>query len=184
MLLAQFQPKNDAEAAAFAVGVIIAGLISGGIPFFTGLALRQTAMAITGGIIAGGAGLLAGCCGGIPVALIFTVVIVVMAQNSPPPIQSPWDKSLQEDYDDYVRAVRLPGRDADRRRDGDGGPLPWAEEVRDGESDRRREAGGRRGRQPDRRRESEDDWKRRSEDEEFYRKRGFRPRRPDPGSDF
>jgi hypothetical protein len=182
MLWAQFQPKNDAEAGIVLVGAAIAGLISGGIPFFTGLAMRQKTLAITGGLVSGTAGFLAGCCGGIPVALIFTGVIIAMAQSSPPPIQSPWDKSLHEDYDDYVRAVRLPGRDP--ARDRDRGSIPYAEEVRGDESDRGRQAGGGRGRQPDRRREAEDDWRRRSEDEEKYRQRGFRPRRPDPGSDF
>src|SRR5688500_13162107 len=76
MLWAQFQPQNDAEAGAFLVGIMIAGCVSGGIPFFTGLAMRQVSLGIAGGIVSGAAGALAGCCGGIPVAIICTMVIV------------------------------------------------------------------------------------------------------------
>ncbi len=56
MLWAQFQPKNEAEAAGFFVGVMLAGLFSGGIPFFTGLVMRQVALGISGGIISAMAG--------------------------------------------------------------------------------------------------------------------------------
>jgi hypothetical protein len=159
MLWAQFQPRNEAEAAGFFVGVMIAGIVSGGIPFFTGLSMKQVPLGIIGGVISAGAGALAGCCAGIPVAMFFTIIIVVAANVSgstnkaaerfPEPI-------TREDYDDYVRALQLPGREPEQPR---------------------REA-----RPEERRRQAEDDeWRRRSEDEERYRRRGFRPRQRDDG---
>jgi hypothetical protein len=151
MLWAQFQPKNDAEAVGFAIGITIAGLISGGIPFFTGLVMRQTTLAVVGGVISAGVGALLGCCGGIPVAIIFTVIIVMVAQTAVPrAVPSPFERPLSEDYDDYARPFQVPDRKGDR------GAVPYAEEVRGGETERRRE--------PDRRREADDDWRRRAED--------------------
>jgi hypothetical protein len=168
MLWAQFQPQNDAEAAGFVVGIVIAGLVSGGIPFFTGLAMRQVSLGIAGGIVSAGAGALAGCCGGIPVAAICTMVIVLVANSSGRPVEhSPFTEPLQEEYDDYARAFQLPGRDGDRRR---------GDDRRQG--DRRRSAEG-----TDRRREVHDDLRRRAEEEDRYRERGFRPRKRDLDQD-
>jgi hypothetical protein len=161
MLFADFQPpKNDAELGVVLVVSAIMGLISGGVPFFTGLVMRQTTLAVIGGLISGTTGFLLGCCGGFPMAIIFTVVIVVVAQNAATKaVPSPFDRPLHEDYDDYARPFQLP----DRRPDPRG--IPYAEEVRD-ESGRRHEA--------------EDDWRRRAE-ERPRPPRGPRPRRPDPG---
>jgi hypothetical protein len=161
MLFAQFQPKNEAEAAGFFVGVMIAGIVSGGIPFFTGLSMKQLPLGIIGGVISAGAGALAGCCAGIPVALFFTFVIVIVAQisgNTQARLKFP--EPIQEDYDDYARALQLRGRELDR-------PPP---EARPNAAERRRQA-------------EDQEWKRRSEDEERYRQRGFRPRQRDEGPD-
>jgi hypothetical protein len=160
MLWAQFQPRNEAEAAGFFIGIMVAGIVSGGIPFFTGLSMRQLPLGIIGGVISAGAGALAGCCAGIPVALFFTIIIVVVANVSgstnahTPPDRFP-APITPEEYDDYVRALQLPGRERERER--------------------RREA-----RPEEQRKKAEDDeWRRRSEDEDRYRERGFRPRRRD-----
>jgi hypothetical protein len=102
---------------------------------------------------------LLGCCGGIPVALIFTVIIVLVAQTAATrAVSSPFTQSPIE-YDDYARPFQLPDRAADRR------PAPYAEEVGREGTDRRR-------REPDRRREADDDWRRRAEEE------GWRPPPP------
>src|SRR3954467_85999 len=133
MLFADFQPaKNDADVGILLVGAAVAGLISGGIPFFTGLAMRQNTLAVLGGLVAATTGFLLGCCGGIPMAIIFTVVIVVVAQNAATrAVPSPFDRPLHEDYDDYARPFQLPGREPDRRG------VPWAEPVRGEEPERR-----------------------------------------------
>ena len=161
MLWAQFQPQNEAEAAGFFVGIMLAGLISGAIPFITGLVMKQSALAIIGGIVSAGAGAMAGCCAGIPVAIFFTIIIVVVAQfagsNRPERSQHP-DRSGY-DYDEYGRAFRLATRD---------------EAPRSRRKEREEE---------ERQRESDDDWRRRSEDDEHYRERGFRPRPRDNDRD-
>ncbi len=105
MLWAQFQPKNEAEAAGFFVGVMLAGLFSGGIPFFTGLVMRQVALGISGGIISAMAGALAGCCLGIPVALVFTVIIVIVAQFAgQTPSEPQFPRPISSDRQKYIRA--------------------------------------------------------------------------------
>jgi hypothetical protein len=132
-------------------------MISGGIPFFTGLAMKQNTLAVVGGLVSAGAGALAGCCAGIPVAILFTMVIVLVAQTSararlmPPPGT---DDTFN--YDDYGRAFKH-GREA--------------------RHDRTNPASRDRGR------ESEDDWRRRAEVDERARHRGFRPRPRDPDPD-
>jgi hypothetical protein len=163
MLWAQFQPKNDAEAAGFFIGVMMAGVISGGIPFFVGLAMRQVTLGVAGGIVSAGAGALAGCCLGIPVAVMFTIIIVVVAQyagRERP--QQRFPDPIADDYDDYARPFRTSERPEPRRyrppeRKKVDDAVPWAEECDD---------------------KSDGDWRRRVEDEERYRQRGFRPRRP------
>jgi hypothetical protein len=119
--------------------------------------MKQNGLAVAGGLVSAGAGALAGCCLGIPVALVFTVIIVVVANMSgggPKRLQGP-----PVDYDDYDDDVSraLPQADRKRRR-----PVR-REEERPAAADRRREA--------------DDDWRRRAEDDEHYRERGFRPRR-------
>jgi hypothetical protein len=168
MLWAQFQPRNEAEAAGFFVGVVLAGLISGGIPFFTGLVMKQTGLAIIGGVISAGAGALAGCCAGIPVAIVFTIIIVVVAQNAGNgrPERSQHPDSAGYDYDEYGRAFRVATRDDAKR----------SRRQERQEEERRRES------DDERRRESEDDWRRRAEDDR-YRERGFRPRKRDDDGD-
>lgn len=153
MLWAQFQPRNDAEAMGFFVGIMLAGLISGAIPFVTGLVMRQSALAIIGGIVSGGAGALAGCCAGIPVAVFFTIIIVVVAQfASVRPERSTQPDSAGFDYDEYGRAFRVATRNKAPRAKSD---------------------------EDEQRREADDDWCRRAEQEERYRERGFRPRKRD-----
>ncbi|HKB03559.1 MAG TPA: hypothetical protein VKD90_15155 [Gemmataceae bacterium] len=164
MLWAQFQPKNEAEAAGFFVGVLMAGFISGAIPFVTGLLLKQTSLGVVGGIFSAGAGALAGCCLGFPVAIVFVIIIVVVSQNSEAR-RLPQVPTVEDGYDDYARPFQFPGagEDPGRRRRS-------KRDDRDRDRDRRQ----------DRERESDDEWRRRAEDEDHYRDRGFRPRRPGP----
>jgi hypothetical protein len=173
MLFADFQPpKNDADVGILLVGAALAGLVSGGIPFFTGLAMRQSTLAVIGGLVSATTGFLLGCCGGLPMAIIFTVVIVVVAQNAATKaVPSPFDRPLSEDYDDYARPFQLPGRPSDPRA------IPYAEDVDRGKPDRRRA-------EPDRRQEADADWRRRAEEEGWHPPRGPRPpRRPDADPD-
>src|SRR5690242_3992228 len=112
MLFAEFHPpKNDAEVGIMLVGAAVAGLFCGGVPFFTGLVYRQNTLAVIGGLISATTGFLLGCCGGVPMAIIFTVVIVLVAQNAATKaVPSPFDRPLHEDYDDYARPFQLPDR--------------------------------------------------------------------------
>jgi hypothetical protein len=168
MLWAQFQPKNDAEAAGFFVGVMIAGVISGAIPFITGLCMKQSGLAVIGGVISAGAGALAGCCLGIPVALVFTIIIIVMAQYAGPAHpRVPYPEEDDYDYARHFQPLPRHGDQPDRR------PSRGEPDRRDPD---RREA--------DRRREADDDWRRRAEDEDRYRDRGFRPRRRGDDADI
>jgi hypothetical protein len=168
MLFADFQPpKNDADVGFMLAGAALSGVISGAIPFFTWMVMRQTALAIIGGLVSAGTGFLLGCCLGMPMSMIFTIVIVVVAQNTVRPMQSPFVQSPVE-YDDYARPFQLPDREAPRGR------IPYAEEVGGGDAERRRK--------PDRRQEAEDDWRRRAEEQGWRPPRGPRPKRdPDGG---
>lgn len=168
MLWAQFQPKNEAEAAGFFIGVMLAGIISGGIPFFVGLAMRQVTLGVAGGVVSAGAGALAGCCLGIPVAIMFTIIIVVVAQWSGRERPGPgFSSPTGHEFDEYGRPFRLPERAEPARyrppeRKSEPDPIPWAEECDD---------------------KSDGDWRRRVGDEERFRQRGFRPRRRPDGPD-
>src|SRR5688572_15351613 len=181
MLFAQFQPQNEAEAAGFFVGVVLAGVISGGIPFTVGLCMRQVGVGIGGGIVSAGGGGLLGCCAGIPMAIVctFVIILVASASNKGEP-QSPFAEPLPSEYDDYARAFQLPGREGERRRgerrEGD---------RRRGDSrrgDERRDEKPRQARPERDSRRADDDLQRRA-DEEFYQERGFRPRKRDDGWD-
>jgi hypothetical protein len=190
MLFAQFQPQNDAEAAGLIMGVVIAGVISGGIPFTVGLCMRQVGLGIGGGIVSAGTGALLGCCGGIPMAIVCTFVIILIAQASnkgEPP--SPFAEPLPSEYDDYARAFQIPGREGERRRGDSRRGDSRRGDSRRGESrrgdSRRGDDRDERPRQarPDRDRRREDDDLQRRADEEFFQERGFRPRRRDDGWD-
>lgn len=153
MLWAQFQPQNEAEAAGFFVGVMLAGLFSGGIPFFTGLAMKQTALGIAGGVISALAGALAGCCLGVPVAMVFTVIIVVVAQFANRSSVDPRLGRLDDgEYDDYVRSFRRRIRKADPDSD------PKANEKSD---------------------DVDAEWQRRAEDRDLGNRNSQRRPRPD-----
>jgi hypothetical protein len=102
MIFAQFQPRNDAELLGFVLGVTLAGLVSGGIPFGFGLATRQTGLGIVGGVISAVTGATLGCCGGIPVAFLFCGIIVLMAWVTKiNQIGRPIREPSPADYDDY-----------------------------------------------------------------------------------
>ena len=127
MFLAQFHPRNDEEMIGFVLGVTIAVLFSGSIPFGFGMATRQPALGITGGIISAVAGAALGCCGGIPVALLFVgIIILVSWVTKLNQIGRPIREPSPADYDDYEhteddfrRALpRLKGRDHALRRTG------------------------------------------------------------------
>jgi hypothetical protein len=124
-------------------------------------------LGIAGGIVSAGAGALAGCCLGIPVAVMFTIIIVVVAQFAGRERPEPrFPEPIVDDYDDYARPFRVPDREprSGRRptKKADDESIPWADECED---------------------RSDGDSLRRVEDEERFRKRGFRPRRRPPNSD-
>src|SRR5215203_2045915 len=102
MLLVQFHPRNDEELIAFVLGVTMAGLVSGSIPFGFGLATRQTAIGVTGGVISAVTGAALGCCGGLPVAFLFCGIIILVAWVTKlNQIGRPVHEPSPADYDDY-----------------------------------------------------------------------------------
>ena len=129
MILAQFHPRNDEELIGFVLGVTLAGLVSGGIPFGFGLATRQTGLGVVGGVISAITGAALGCCGGIPVAMLFCGIIILMAWVTKiNEIGRPVREPRPADYDDYVDT------EDDYRR-----ALPrFAEPVDDADEDRPR----------------------------------------------
>jgi hypothetical protein len=107
MLWAQFQPRNDAEMVAYVVGALMAGVISGAIPLSTGLAMRQPILGVIGGVVSAGAGALFGCCAGIPVALLLSGIIAVVAVAARTS-QAEFAAPLADD-EDLARGFQIPG---------------------------------------------------------------------------
>lgn len=63
------------------IGIVIAVLISASIPLSVGFNRGQPALGIIGAICAIPAAILLGCLGGLPVAAIFTIIIMALSSN-------------------------------------------------------------------------------------------------------
>ena len=108
MLWAEFKPQHEAEIAVIALGALMAGLVSGAIPFSGGVARRQTALGIVAGLVSATVGGLFGLIGGLPVALLLSGVILIVAQvtrPSPPALIA----KAEEEYELWARPFQLPG---------------------------------------------------------------------------
>src|SRR5262249_41958209 len=108
MLWAEFKPQPEAELAIIGLGALFAGVVSGSIPFSTGIATRQTALGIICGILAAGPGALFGCIGGLPAPLFLALIIYVGAQPTKPAPAAVLS-AAQDDYDELARPFQLPG---------------------------------------------------------------------------
>jgi len=114
MLWAQFQPKNQVEQNAFWAGVIFGMILWGLIPLVVGLiftaklrsnpraqgrAVAVLITAIAGSLLSAATAFAVGCLGGLPMALVFTIIILVVAMTAP-------DRRRYNDDDDYDRRRR------------------------------------------------------------------------------
>jgi hypothetical protein len=123
MLWAQFQPRNKPEAIGFVIGIIIAVVISGAIPIIVGFVCQKIPLGLIGGVVSGGTAILLGCLGGLPMALLFSVGIIIWTCTSHDRRRSPVELDYDDDYDRPRRRRRRPrydesedDRDFDRRR--------------------------------------------------------------------
>ncbi len=73
------QPNNAAFRAGMIVGIIFAVLICGSIPIAVGARKGQPVLGIVGGVLAGGISVFLGCLGGLPMALLFVLIIVLVS---------------------------------------------------------------------------------------------------------
>jgi hypothetical protein len=73
------QPNNAAFKAGMMVGIVFAVLICGAIPIAVGSSKGQPILGIIGALCAGGTAVLLGCLGGLPVAALFSFIIVLVS---------------------------------------------------------------------------------------------------------
>jgi len=110
-LFAQLKPPAGANNAAFQVGAIVgailAVLVCASIPLVLGIKRGHPIIGVIGAIIAAGTSVFLGCLGGLPAALVFVVVILVMGKpevrkkkkRKQQPVEYE-EEDLQDEHDD------------------------------------------------------------------------------------
>jgi hypothetical protein len=102
-LFAQFVRNNKGNDPAFqagvVVGIIFAAIVCAAIPIAVGVTRGHPIIGVIGGICAIPAALLLGCLGGLPVASVFVVIILVMGKETAPRRRK--RKRVREYEDDY-----------------------------------------------------------------------------------
>jgi hypothetical protein len=102
-LFAQFVRNNKGNDPAFQAGVvagmIFAAIVCSAIPIAVGATRGHPIIGVIGGICAIPAALLLGCLGGLPVAAVFVVIILVMGKETAPRRRK--RKRVREYEDDY-----------------------------------------------------------------------------------
>ena len=78
MLFAQVDVDSKAAHAGAICGIITAIIICAAIPMVTGLKYGRPGLGLIGGVVAGGSAIPLGCLSGLPVAIVFAVVIVYL----------------------------------------------------------------------------------------------------------
>jgi hypothetical protein len=78
MLFAQVDVDSKAYHAGAICGIITAIIICAAIPMVTGLKYNRPGLGLIGGVVAGGSAIPLGCLSGLPVAIVFAVVIVYL----------------------------------------------------------------------------------------------------------
>jgi len=152
MLWAQFAPRNKPDAIFLVIVTVIAVVISGAIPIVVGFVCQKVPLGLIGGVVSGGTAILLGCLGGLPMALLFSVGIIIWTCTSHDRRRSPVELDYDDDYDRPRRRRRRrrydeseDDRDFERRRRYDDVPSTYRrlDEIEDEEEH------GRRRRRPD-----------------------------------
>jgi len=152
MLWAQFAPGNKPAPAFLIIGILIAVAICGAIPIVVGYVCQKIPLGVIGGVCSGGTAILLGCLGGLPMAFLFSVGIIIWTCTSQERRRSPVELDYDDDYDKPRRRRRRrrydesdDDRDYDRRRRYDDEPRAYRrlDEIEDEEEH------GRRRRRPD-----------------------------------
>lgn len=108
MLWADFKPQHEAELAVIGLNALLMGVVSGAIPFATGLATRKVGLAVVAGLVAAATGAVFEWFVAIPVALFLAGVIMIVHQvtrPSPPALIA----AAEEEYELWARPFQLPG---------------------------------------------------------------------------
>lgn len=98
MLFAQMQQQNDMNETAILLGHLFAILLCGAIPIITGLSCKKPVLGLVGGLVSAGFAISFACLSGLPIALIFLVVIIIVANQEK---EQNYGRRRQRDYDDY-----------------------------------------------------------------------------------
>jgi hypothetical protein len=80
-----FAPNPAVPDAGFVFGILTATFVSAILPILIGALKRRPALGCVGGACAGGTAFLCGCLGGLPISLVFVVLILVFAGEATPP---------------------------------------------------------------------------------------------------
>jgi len=78
MLFAQVDVNSKAAHAGAICGIITAFIICAAIPSVTGLKYGRPGLGLIGGLVAGVSAIPLGCLSGLPVAIVFAIVIVCL----------------------------------------------------------------------------------------------------------
>jgi len=113
--------NDQARQAGMLVGIIMAVVISASIPLAVGLSRGQPLLGVLGAICAIPAAFLLGCLGGLPVAGLFTVIIMSVSGKSTFKGNKTRRRKSVDDYDDdeTPRRRRLDRDDDDDYDDDD-----------------------------------------------------------------
>ncbi len=122
----QGNANNQAMFAGMVIGIIIAVIVCASIPISVGFARGQPVLGLVGGVCAGGGAVILGCLLGLPVALVFVIIIFAVSGNqSKPRYKRRNYNEYDDDYDDRPRRRKRDDDDDDyddrprRRRDND-----------------------------------------------------------------
>lgn len=126
-LFAQFKQGNANNQAFFAgmvIGIIFAVILCASIPISYGFKKGQPVLGLVGGVCAGGSAVVLGCLLGLPVALVFVLIIYAVSGNQQPRYKRRNYDDYDDDYDDdeYDRRKRRRKRDDDYDDDEDDRP--------------------------------------------------------------
>ncbi|MBN9523368.1 hypothetical protein J0H58_33455 [bacterium] len=101
MPLALFAQANNAAFQAGQVfGIIIAVIVSASIPISFGASRGQPVIGAIGAVFSGGAAVLLGCVGGLPVAGLFCLIILMVSNSGGTKRKKRKKKPRREEYDD------------------------------------------------------------------------------------
>jgi hypothetical protein len=117
-LFAQFNQNANPAAfrAGLVIGIIIAVVVCGSIPLVLGLSRGQPVIGVIGALITAVTSGLFGCLGGLPMASVFVVIVLVMGKPAKKKGKKRRRSEWEDDDDEDEREYEEYDEEEDRRR--------------------------------------------------------------------